>query len=1059
MIRFVSGGWVLLVLCFGALAEALSAPAAPVRLAVVSSADAADLAALVTTELAAKPGLVLLERDDLAAIGDEKKLQDLAGSDPAALGKLLHADGLLFLTRDTAGCRARLTAVGLGFVLADWDIPPSLDPWGAARSLADHVAALAPKLLLPPGKAVPIALLNFRVDESFVDSADLERAVTLLLESRLTAVPEDIVLERRHADALGFEQDLAGPGAAGLLPGTYLVDGSIHLALAPSRDITLSFRVRSPAGTLARSVEVIGSRDDLPKVVDELAGRITAAVGAPVSGADWQPKAEAREFLSEGIWGWQHHDLPAALEALDSAEMLGETAGDLQVIRARVLLELASQEPTFYGGKDITPAPMPMRERIDLLHRALADAAAYRAEKGETKLVFFSTNRNIEVRSGDLRGALNKAEFHILQDLEKSSDAALAESLRHELRERLGYNPAAGRFPDVDDPDALADSVQEEAAYYLGNAADPRRHWYPYHLNSDSFAKRFLPNDDARMAAYRHCVDAMAAKPATRLYGLMLKSDDPDTATREQAYQDLIDGLWNERTTLVAEDRFYNACSRASTIRDDVRIKYAQRTIPLLHFFLAQAGQLKDENEYYAFKYLWQPKYFTPEEARSLWPEFLAARARLIAQAAPDRQNNVRAEVDTVAGDFRQAWPDLGAEKETKVRWLSVDTYWTPHPDADRRNLRNFAWLDDGHDFVWVLGDGGSPEAVGLYHVHLPDLATTFIPTECGPRPYDVAQTSQALWVTYGDYPATGGPIQIFLKRYDLAAKTWQTRRIVDITEGGLYAIGGQIYFNLWTVDHSHEEGGVARYDWASDKLTVLASSRRRPAQNQFDDRAGYQLRDIFQGPEGRVCVNADGGVYEVKDTPGTWPAVAGMTGDTECVTFGEQTLARTFGGEVTLLDPAKPKAIQLMTPVVPTDWRPGPDGKMIQRLPDWSSQALWKKPSNWAWTNVLGNPHYLGYHDGHFFALRGPTAEENYFELLWFTPGQPEPRAIPIKLLIHGSEQDALNGFVFPPTAGSTNSLLTMLVSPAGICLHEMCGFWFVSYDEIERYLNGQAG
>jgi hypothetical protein len=89
------------------------------RLAIVSDAGDGNLAALVTTELSAMSGVVLLDRDDLAKIGDEMKVQQLASTDPVALGKLAGADGLIFLDQRPDGTHVRLTAVNLGFALFD----------------------------------------------------------------------------------------------------------------------------------------------------------------------------------------------------------------------------------------------------------------------------------------------------------------------------------------------------------------------------------------------------------------------------------------------------------------------------------------------------------------------------------------------------------------------------------------------------------------------------------------------------------------------------------------------------------------------------------------------------------------------------------------------------------------------------------------------------------------------------------------------------------------------------------------------------------------------------
>ncbi len=67
MPRFIAS----ILLTFLVFSRAAADPAS--RVAVVSDADDKDLAALVTTELSSSAGLVLLERDDLAKIGDEAK--------------------------------------------------------------------------------------------------------------------------------------------------------------------------------------------------------------------------------------------------------------------------------------------------------------------------------------------------------------------------------------------------------------------------------------------------------------------------------------------------------------------------------------------------------------------------------------------------------------------------------------------------------------------------------------------------------------------------------------------------------------------------------------------------------------------------------------------------------------------------------------------------------------------------------------------------------------------------------------------------------------------------
>jgi hypothetical protein len=50
-------------------------------------------------------------------------------------------------------------------------------------------------------------------------------------------------------------------------------------------------------------------------------------------------------------------------------------------------------------------------------------------------------------------------------------------------------------------------------------------------------------------------------------------------------------------------------------------------------------------------------------------------------------------------------------------------------------------------------------------------------------------------------------------------------------------------------------------------------------------------------------------------------------------------------------------------------------------------------------------------------------------------------------------TEREALDGFLVSSRA--SNSTLTMLVTPSGICFHELRSFWFLSFSEIDRYLN----
>jgi len=111
-------GIIALVMLLGAVAFAQDSVPAP-RIAVITDANSGDLASIIVADLSSNPAVALVERDDMAKIGDELKLQQLAGDNAVSLGRMLGADGLLFVKKQPAGFQVRLTAVGLGYAVFD----------------------------------------------------------------------------------------------------------------------------------------------------------------------------------------------------------------------------------------------------------------------------------------------------------------------------------------------------------------------------------------------------------------------------------------------------------------------------------------------------------------------------------------------------------------------------------------------------------------------------------------------------------------------------------------------------------------------------------------------------------------------------------------------------------------------------------------------------------------------------------------------------------------------------------------------------------------------------
>jgi len=265
----------------------------------------------------------------------------------------------------------------------------------------------------------------------------------------------------------------------------------------------------------------------------------------------------------------------------------------------------------------------------------------------------------------------------------------------------------------------------------------------------------------------------------------------------------------------------------------------------------------------------------------------------------------------------------------------------------------------------------------------------------------------------------------------------WEKRKIPSANANGLHVVDDRIYIELGQAG----EGGLARYDWDHDELIILASSRRRPGQNQFDDCAGYQSKGPFAGPSGKLCTHMwkGSGVYYVQEEPGNWPAVCDLPAYTIISRQGRVTLAVAQQGVTVLLDPSLPEPKYLMCPK---------SGAGKKSAYSWSDQALWETPKDWK--KVIydkDDADRIGYYKGNLYAFQTPNETRRYCELLWLEPGRKEPFHIPLQLLFQGSEEEGCKK-AWPRWA------ITPMTLKQGICLKTMYGFWFVSFEEIESYL-----
>jgi hypothetical protein len=1058
------------------LMTAALADPSPVRIAVISDADNQNLAALVTTELSSSPDISLVERDDLAKIGDELKLQQLAGSDAVALGKLIDADGLIFISKGPDGLHIRFTAVGLGYALFDDQVESSVDLSQAAKVLAHRVEGYAPKLKLSPAQAVPISVLNLRADYATGDSATVERKLTLLLESRLASLPEYVVLERRHGWSLAFEHALAA-NPKPLLQGAYVIDGTLSFPLQNqgAGDLIVHLRLRSP-NNQQTPLEIHGPINDLPGLVEQMTTEIQKATGTTATAPPWQPQKEAREYLEEGIWAWQHNVDDAAMEALDSAELLGETAPDLIAVRIGLLRKRASEGMGMY---DNSKSPLPLGpptldQRTDDTLEAIREAARYRDENMESKLQLLNARQNLDVRAWEIEANIATLASKLLVYLDESNSPQ-ADELRQALRAITGYDPLRGkigidavahpwRLRDVY-ADEWAGSLDEELAYYRLRYTTPNQFLAPWMVNGHGagFCHRFLQDPAKAKSNFDQFVETLKNDPQGKLSYLLVTCCSGDEATVDDAYKKYVNELWNRRDKMVQPMDYWSDGYNLQWLPDELHKRHAADWVPLLRYYLTHVNTFRYSEHFFGI--MWQPEGWSEADAAGIWTDYLAYKQRI----EVDWKAHGRNEDALVAGlaafeeKFLQKFPQLATTKAGSIGPLIVTRFWHPGLAGDqphgRFTIPDCQVTDAG---LCVLGRYYSnPATTGLYQVSFPDLKTERLDLPNANNARSLKATPDAYYVEY--YKSDSD--KQFICRIDRKSGAREERVTpMPFLDTAFFAVDGYLYL-------SFGEGGLARYDWNTDKITLLASSRRKPAQNQFDDRARYVITGVFAGPGNRPCAAVDGSTFYIQDTPGTWQEVYDSDFFNAPKMVWDKTFAWSQYGEVVLLDPSKSEPEYLMTPAQPHyRHKPKLNQNAQPEMAPWAAQTYWDAPEERALKSNGSCSSSIGMHQDEFFALVSPMIPTETYDLLVYSKGAGRsPRHIPLNFHMDDVTRAALAPIYSDKNQpapewtldkvenpGSPFFSLNLLTTNEGLCLVSYVGgFWFLPYADIDSYLN----
>jgi hypothetical protein len=1071
-------GWLLVsVLTATALAEPTQS-AAPARLAIVADPDCANLAALVTAELSSDSGLHLLERDELARIGDETRLRQLAQEDTVSLGKLVGADGLLFLNKADSDAHVRLTAVALGYALYDGRIALGSDPAVAVRSIARLASSYASKLRLDPAKAIPISILNLRAEYATPQSAVLERRLTLLLESRLSAVPEFVVLERRHAGSLGFERSL-DPDVRPLLPGSYLVDGSLVLPLAGGSGVTVHLRLKSPAGKV-QTLDVPGDTNDLTGLTEKMATAIRQATGHVADPGTWQPQKEAREYLHEGLWARQHGVREAAWEAADSAELLGEQAPDLAALRINLLLDRVGQlnpAPAYYTGSPPPKGLRPPEESTDDLRQAIDEIGRYADGHLENKLLFSNPRQNLDVRTWEMKKVSIQLGTNLIGILD-AVGSPRADELRQALRVFTGYAPLDGK-PGTHSPDASwlsptvytdqwAASLEEALAWLRLSCTVPGGFVEPSLITGQGkdFCPRFLKTPKAQEAAFQKFVAGLRDDPAARLAALVIQTGSPEPAAADAACRAYLDALWPIREALSANQPLRREWTDLGEIPEPVRRRQAAAMIPLLRYYLTHATSFQFGA--YCIRPMWLPSEWSAGDAAAIWADYQGCKLRMeqYRQAKGSNVSWLNQQQAALEDPLLKKFPALAAVGNVPGSSLVVTRFWQPRqvPNAQLAHfsIRDAAIADDG---LFLLGQfkGEGGLQAELYRIASPGFETEMIaPPAARMNAQRLDVTPEAINVDYyllGDVPDAE---RHRIGRFDRISRTWSTS-IVTPPSAEYQHVCGETFVHL--------PDALGRMDPATGQMDLLISDRRKPPRNQLDGGQQARTARVVAGPGNRPCVVSQMGVFYVQSQPGDWTPVFDASLNPTSVTQGGQTMVVSWAGEAVLLDPARSEPEYLMAPAGEHCRNHPIDGqKTSGATTSWQQQTYWDAPGHGPGT-VEMNADRVAWQGERFYLLWQPSGKSQSYELLAYTKkGGRTPRRVPLEFRLDAAARAMLApakngdkssdwGVESIEHPGKSSYPLKPIADRQGLWLYSFGGgVWFIPYADLDEYIRAHV-
>ena len=324
-----------------------------------------------------------------------------------------------------------------------------------------------------------------------------------------------------------------------------------------------------------------------------------------------------------------------------------------------------------------------------------------------------------------------------------------------------------------------------------------------------------------------------------------------DLANRQSSRNDpvvanLIEQLWTARATLLREGLAYEYLWTVLTSTlgafHPARASLEKRW---LIYYLDNAKR----DEFLIMGTIWHVDGLTAKEGADLYQHWLAHKKRL--GLNPEY-------VATYENRLFEKFPELAGPPPADA--IVVKRFWFPPElgELEFHSVSRPVWAE-GH--LWLsldydkpkVGAPGIDEFYRILKLEVPSLQVVErIEAGAGMAGLLLIQPD-AIYSTRTRFvvPSKG------VRRYDRKTKEWSLLPLREQYYGWAYADDERLVAAYEDYEGTGE-CGIVQWTRATGEATVLSHNRRRPAQNQFDNCARYEIRGLFAAPDGSPAVLID---------------------------------------------------------------------------------------------------------------------------------------------------------------------------------------------------------